>query len=218
METSIVKAIEQLKEKENIAIHNSTKCFDFGEYVLVVYTQNNKYGVARPGAEIVMEELNRLADLGINTPRYYEIKRIKDINVNYCYILQDKAKGKICSEIRDLEEITSIPQEHYDKLAFDLCNLKHLGTEAHIGSNLFYDNESGFWIIDLEPEEKYYTTMTDEEELEQIINFTVANFLFFTYSQEQIKQLSEIEETKTQNAINNYLNNKPKTIYLKNIN
>lgn len=207
---TIEEAIEQSKNKNSITKHTSTRCFDFGEYVLLLYKRENKYGLAREDAESAMEGANRLADLGVNTPRYYAIKRVKDDDFNYCYILQDKAKGKQCNKICDYDEIVDIPQEHYDKLAFDLCALKEMGTESCNISNLFYDTKSGFWIIDLTPCIWYAKTITDEQALEGMIDFYVYNALFFKYPEDSEigKQLAQIEETKRNQAIENYMNRK----------
>ena len=81
-----------LKSKEMKNISEGGSCaYDFGDYVLVQYACQTKYGIARDKEESVMEEVNKLS--GINTPLHVEVKRIDEGNINYCYVLQEKAKG-----------------------------------------------------------------------------------------------------------------------------
>lgn len=208
---TVERAIEEVGHMENISKHTSTKCFDFGDEVLLLYVSKNVNVLARDDAESAMEKANYFADMGVNTPRYYGIKRVEEGDFNYCYILQDKAKGKPCCEICDFDEIKVIPQQHYNKLAFDLCALKNLGIEAYKTSNLFYDAKSGFWIIDLCPGLSYAEDMTDDRALEQMVDFGISNALFFSLSQDAYEQLALIERGKREVAKDTYMNSRGKS-------
>ena len=69
---------------------------------------------------------------------------------DFVYIVQDKAIGKEVNEYTK-EEVENIPQEHYDEFV-KLVNLyaeNGIKTDPSKSSNLFYDKERGFSIIDL---------------------------------------------------------------------
>ena len=58
----IEEYILKSKEMENIS-EGGSYAYDFGDYVLVKYSCQNKYGLARDKEESVMEEVNKLNDI-----------------------------------------------------------------------------------------------------------------------------------------------------------
>lgn len=83
---------------------------------------------------------------GPNVVKTYDVFEKDDL----VYVVQDKAPGKEVHKYSE-EEIAAIPQEHYDNLV-QLVNTyaaHGIGTDPSKISNLFYDPEKGFTIIDL---------------------------------------------------------------------
>lgn len=210
MEINIDSAIEQSMNMESISKHISTKCFDFGDCVLLKYQKDNETGLARDDAETAMSLVFALSMKGVNTPLYRDIKRIDDGQKNYCYVLQDKAKGRICSDFgaNDFDEIMNIPQEHYDKLYKDIILLiqNGAGIEPKL-HNIFYDKEKGFTIIDLCPELGERQSKGDINH-EVIVEHYMPSFflhMLFSLTKEQIDTLSRTEKIKQERACKNFL-------------
>lgn len=158
---SIDEAIIHSKELPNIS-DGGAMCYDFGDVVLVKYILPLKY--VKPGyrarncQEIVMKGINEKASQGVNTPRHIDMKRVVEGELDVCYVLQEKCKGKnfdqMCKYgepievvLADLEFVNNIPFKHYEKLVSDACMLYEMGYENK-NKNLFYDEETGFWFID----------------------------------------------------------------------
>ncbi len=157
----IEEAIRESKSKENIS-DGGSKCFDFGDVVLVKYTCDTKYlrdgERARPNSEDVMIEVNKKNRDGVNTPKHYAVKRVVEGKDDVCYVLQEKVNGINCEGRRkyklsfedyckDLEFLLNIPLEHYKKLISDGCQLYKMNSEVK-NKNMFYDEKTGFWYID----------------------------------------------------------------------
>lgn len=158
---SIDQAIELAKNKENMS-NGGSACFDFGDVVLVKYSDSLRYMKngehARSMEEEVMEGINHKADLGVNTPRHIALKRVIEGDYETCYVLQEKCKGTNCTNyskygvsfnelVESLKFVLNIPFSHYQKLISDGCLLFEMGYEAK-NKNLFYDEDTGFWFID----------------------------------------------------------------------
>lgn len=158
----INEAIERSKNMENIS-DGGSECFDFGDVILVRYTALLKYVKdnyrSRENEEVVMEGVNQKIQNGVNTPKHLAMKRTIEEDRDVCYVLQEKCKGINCASmseygasydkmISDLEFVYNIPFEHYKKLISDGCQLYDMGYEKK-NKNLFYDEETGFWYIDL---------------------------------------------------------------------
>ncbi len=154
-------AIIKSKKLQNIS-DGGSECYDFGNAVLVRYTIPLKYVKpgyrARENQESVMVGVNKKASEGVNTPKHIEMKRVVEGENDVCYVLQEKCKGKNCASmgkygaliervLKELEFVSTIPFEHYEKLVSDACMLYEMGYEAK-NKNLFYDEETGFWFID----------------------------------------------------------------------
>lgn len=207
MEINIDSAIEQSMNMESISKHMSTKCFDFGDCVLLKYQRNSEYGLARDDAETAMSLVAALSMKGVNTPLYRDIKRINDGETNYCYILQDKAPGKLCSDFNenDIDDIINIPQEHYNKLFRDFFILLQNGAGVDPKShNIFYDKEFGFTIIDLSPS---LGERDKKVNYKHIVDYIPNFFLqfIFSFSKEKWDMLSKIETSKQEAAYQNFL-------------
>ena len=162
-------AIIQSKGKENIS-DGGSKCFDFGDVVLVKYSCPKKYLTngehTRSKSEEIMEAINIKNKNGVNTPRHLSIKRVIEDEDDICYVLQQKSPGINCAKMykygasfekmcKDLKFVLNIPFEHYKKLIEDSLQLFEMGYEAK-NKNLFYDSASGFWFIDFLDNEKEY--------------------------------------------------------------
>ena len=153
----IDELIKRSQTMTNISDGGSAAFF-FGDYILVKYAILNKYGQARPNEEKVAIAANNKNNLGVNTPKHVVVKRVVEGEKNYCYVLQEKAKGvsftyftRCKDPIRHLErqkELALAPLSHYIKLAKDYCELFTMGLEPK-DKNIFYDKDSGFTIIDL---------------------------------------------------------------------
>lgn len=159
---TIDEAIIKSKELQNIS-DGGSQCYDFGGAVLVRYTLPLEYVKggyrARENQEIVMKKVNEKADDGVNTPRHIAMKRVIEGDDDVCYVLQEKCKGKNCASmgkygapveqvLKESKFVCEIPFEHYVKLVSDACMLYEMGYESK-NKNLFYDDKTGFWFIDL---------------------------------------------------------------------
>ena len=182
---SIDEAIEKSKQKENIS-NGGSECYEFGDVVLVKYSNLLKYmkdgELARGSTEDVMEGVNIKADLGVNTPRHLGFKRVRDDEEEYCYVLQEKAKGINCNSFckyvdnfeerkNSLEWVKNIPYEHYKKLVHDSCMVYEMGFESK-PKNYFYDEETGFWLIDfLEYDKDHPFDQNNFEMLNRLVKY-----------------------------------------------
>ena len=154
---NIDELVERSKSMPNISDGGSC-AYSFGDYILVRYDGHNEYGIARSMEEQVMEAANNKNKKGVHTPRHIAIKRVVDGDKNYCYVLQEKAKGVSFTnytknndpevQIEKQQELVAAPQEHFDKLAEDYAELFNMGLEPK-PKNVFYDKEYGFTLIDL---------------------------------------------------------------------
>lgn len=89
------------------------------------------------------------------------------------YQVVEKASGKQLDEMTP-EEVAEIPQEHFNLLVEDVKRLNENG--LHIdpskNSNVFYDHEKGFILIDLgynDPFQKAASSQVDERDLRAFI-------------------------------------------------
>ena len=153
---NIDELIEKSKSMPNVS-DGGSRAYSFGDYVLVCYQSENRFGIAREMEEKVMVAANNKNSKGVHTPRHVAMKRVDDGNINYCYVLQEKAKGSslerfvsktLAEQLSKQEEVLNIPQEHYDRLAVDLKELFNMGLEPKL-KNVFYDENYGFTLIDL---------------------------------------------------------------------
>ena len=201
---SIDKAVELSKNKENIS-NGGSKCFDFGDTVLVKYTVLTKYlkdgAHAREKSEEIMKSINEKADNGVNTPKHLAIKRTVEGVCDVCYVLQQKSPGINCEDTYkcgvsfedmcdDLNFILNIPFEHYKKFIYDACQLYEMGHEAK-NKNLFYDSNSGFWFIDFL--DNNYNDKFDKNDITKIfkvIKYKIPNFIQFASSMEYDVELT----------------------------
>ena len=158
----IEQYIKESKYKENIS-NGGSPCYDFGDYVLIKYScplgyLKEGYRV-RKNEENVLEGIKEKVRLGVNVPRHITYKRLIEDNNDICYVLQEKCRGINCikmskfnasfKEVMDsMESIFHIPFDHIKKLIKDGCSLYEMGYEPS-ARNLFYDNKTGFWYIDL---------------------------------------------------------------------
>lgn len=133
--------------------------FEDDNVVLVAYSNLNKYGTARTMEEDVQIAANKKNSEGVSTPKHIAICRVTEEEHNYCYVLQELAKGKCMVDYQaDFDDVkgnlegmkwsSQIPQEHIDKAIKDLMELFNMGLELK-AKNLFYDPESGYTFIDL---------------------------------------------------------------------
>ena len=140
-----------IKEKEirgNISMSSSPAySFDEDDVILV------QYSISREKIEEISQILRKLKKEGVNTPLYLAYKR--DYENGLCYVLQEKAKGEVFSNftreatLKDLEYVSNIPQEHYEKFISDVIKMQVLGIELR-PRNFFYDEKIGFTIIDIQ--------------------------------------------------------------------
>ena len=157
---SIEEYIEKSKNMPNIS-DGGSPAYDFGDAILVVYENLNKYGDARENEEQIMQAINEKNAQGVRTPKHLAVKRIVDEEKNYCYVLQEKAKGKnfshyrfhnsIVDHLKNQQVLALAPTAHYAALARDLGQLFYFGIETK-AKNLFYDeslDNGGFTIIDI---------------------------------------------------------------------
>lgn len=156
---NIEEYVRKTSGMANVSVGGSA-CFDFGEVVLVKYHMPKKYGRAREGAEEVMEIANKANSRGVRTPKHIAIFRETVGDEDFCWVLQEKAKGvpytkytRLPAEqqIEKQKEILNAPDTHFDTLVLDLCELAYSGIEMK-SKNIFYDKDEkqgGFTIIDL---------------------------------------------------------------------
>ena len=89
---NIDELIEKSKSMPNIS-DGGSKAYSFGDYVLVRYDGHNKYGIARDMEEQVMVAVNNKNNIGVHTPKHVAMQRVVDGEMNYCYVLQERAKA-----------------------------------------------------------------------------------------------------------------------------
>ena len=150
--------------------------YHFDDVVLVKYSNLNKYGLAREGEELISIAANNKRYKGVNTPYHIAFKRVIDGDNNYCYVLQERAKGvcfsnyttyknNVNDQLNKQLELFNLPQSIYDKLVSDLYELINMGIELK-PKNIFFDKDNGFTIIDLLG---YNTTPVNEDSLLDIM-------------------------------------------------
>lgn len=155
---NIDELIEKIKDMPNISDGGSA-AYDFGSEVLVCYRNKKEYGIARECEEEVMASINKKNAEGVRTPKHLAIKRLEIEEDNFCFVLQEKAKGvsftKYCCEnpieqLKAQKKLVSAPDSHYEKYIEDIMELFYCGIEIK-PKNLFYDEDvinGGFTIID----------------------------------------------------------------------
>ncbi len=154
---------EYIKETANMknASNGGSPAYDFGDVVLVKYSIPTKYGIARENEELIAIAANKKNEEGVRTPRHLAIKREINGQDNFCWVLQEKAKGKNFEEyysarnnpqeqLRCQKELLNAPDYHYEKCIEDLASLFNMGLELK-PKNIFYDSQpnGGFTFIDL---------------------------------------------------------------------
>ena len=75
MNYNIDEMIKQTENMQNVS-DGGSPCYAFDQVVLVKYTMPIKYGRARKNEEIVAEFANKKNEMGVNTPKHLEIKRV----------------------------------------------------------------------------------------------------------------------------------------------
>lgn len=136
------KIVEEIKDQESIAIGGSNHkgVFAISENRIVKMLNSTNYPYELPMVKLTQE---MEADNLVKTYDVFE-------HDNLLYVVQDKAIGKEMQAYSQ-EEVDAIPQEHYDALV-QLVNkyASHgIATDPSKISNLFYDPQKGFTVIDL---------------------------------------------------------------------
>lgn len=186
------------------------------QVVLVKYTNLNKYGMAREMEEEVAVAANHKYEQGINTPAHIAWYRCKDEKSNYCYVLQQQAKGKclvdykapygdIKANIEGIKWINTIPEQHIEKAIRDLIQIFNMGLELK-PKNLFYDEKYGYTFIDLLNSDE---TPAKTDNLLDLNNlFRYISVMLFQYN------VSAYDKSVTPEQLDEFLNYKA-TIYNK---
>lgn len=156
----IEKYIEASKSMPNTS-DGGSDAYHFDDVVLVKYIGTLKYGGARKDEEQVAVEANKKRAQGVRTPAHLAIKREVDSDIEICWVLEERAKGKSFNsycynkepnvQIEAQRKIANAPISHYEKFISDVCELFNLGLELK-PKNMFYDEsltDGGFTIIDL---------------------------------------------------------------------
>jgi len=136
------QVLQEIQGKESISDTgaNQKGVFDISGNKIVKLVSKANYPYELPLVKLT-EDLE-----GGNIIKTYDVFEEGEL----VYVVQDKAPGKEVHKYTK-EEIDAIPQEHYDALV-QLVNkyAEHrIGTDPSKISNLFYDPEKGFTIIDL---------------------------------------------------------------------
>lgn len=206
--TSIDEYIEKSKSMPNMSAGGSA-AYIFDDVVLIKYVSENKYGIARDGEEEIFVEVSKKWSNGVKTPLHIAMKRINDGEKNYCYVLQQRAKGRIFNDYCEnkvvsdqlamQKQLTQIPQEHYTKFVSDTVALFNFGLELK-PKNMFYDQNEGFTIIDLidyKPKEFDPNSLPD-------INYLIAT-LQGVYNMSSV--VSYLKPTKEEQALSSTYRN-----------
>lgn len=134
--------LEHIKTNESISQKggNQKGIFDLPGNKIVKIVSSGNYPYELPLVKLT-KDLS-----GSNIVKTYDVFE-KD---NLVYVIQDKALGKHFDEYSE-EEQKAIPQAHYDNLVklintYAECGI---GTDPSKISNLLYDPEKGFTVIDL---------------------------------------------------------------------
>ena len=152
--------IQKTKTMPNVS-DGGSECFLFDDKVLVKYDISNEYGKARETEEEVFKLANEKNEKGVRTPKHLAIKRETDGTKNFCWVLQEKAKGvsfkNYCRQadaqiqLSRQKELTVLNDEYFKNLAKDIKELMYAGLELK-PKNIFLDTSNiggGFTIIDL---------------------------------------------------------------------
>lgn len=155
---NIIKEIPQqniLKSKEQLG--EDVRIFEneLGSNNEGVYDLNNGYVAKLTRHGFYPESDNMLVAYAdkIKSPRTAKVLQIKEID-GKVYQVQNKATGIPISQLSEAE-LKNIPKEHIDNFWKDKAELDELGLSMDIAgggkydSNIFYNPEKGFQIIDL---------------------------------------------------------------------
>ena len=210
----IENAIIKSQNMQDIS-DGGSKCFDFGDVVLVRYYSSIEYlkngEHARGKSEEIMEAINEKAKKGVNTPMHLAIKRTVEGEQDVCYVLQKKCPGYNCEGKKkygvsfdercdSLKFILNIPFEHYQKLIKDGFDLFEMGYEAK-NKNLFYDQETGFWYIDfLDNNKDYVFDPNDIKKVFEALKYRIPKPMQIssTMYYDDKKKLTDIQKQKEQ--------------------
>lgn len=173
----IEEYIEKTKNMLNIS-DGGSPAFDFGDVILVRY-RGEREKIEKELAPII----NAKNEIGVNTPKHLAFKRIIDGDKDYCWVLEEKAKGTNCTyytkniTVRDFLEykrmFSELPISHYEKLLKDLCELHYMGIEL-APRNIFFDENIGFSIIDFLKSSNKVLKMNSLENLLALLNTATA--------------------------------------------
>lgn len=199
---------------ENKSDGNSPAFFFDDGLVLVQYGCKNEFGKARPNEEKVAEAVKEKKIKGVNTPLHLAVKRIENPVSNYCYVLQEKARGVSFSnynpynskdrdtlaQLRLQKQLSEAPDYHYDKCIGDLCELFNMGLELK-DKHIYYDKaeDGGFSFVGLFG---YDTTPLDFNSLEQILR--LKKYSSFIYNVPYMSSFF-VDATDDEKEISNYL-------------
>ena len=213
---TIDEAIDAAKGMKNVS-NGGSACFDFGDVVLVKYSQGIRWlregERCRSCEESVMKKINHKVLEGVHTPRHLAIKRVVEGDYDICYVLQEKCKGINCASISkrgvsyegaydSLKKVYDIPFSQYQKLVLDGCALLDMGYEGK-NKNLFYDEETGFWYIDfLDDDLDMAFDSNDPKKIFQTIRYVVPSPLRIASSVSWDAKLEE-EEAKNLHVLEN---------------
>lgn len=199
--------IEESKNKNNIS-DGGSEAYSFGDVVLVKYWNSVKYGEPRQGEEQIAISANELNDRGIRTPKHLAVKRSTDGINNYCWVLQECAKGNNYTyyssynesdeiALERLKTILSAPSSHFEKLVYDIGQLFNMGLELK-PKNFFYDEDplnGGYTIIDLLRSDKTPynpNSIVDIYELRCMLNCVSGSLGVSFYSKTATQEQKEI--------------------------
>lgn len=201
--------IDEYIEKSKNMVNSSdggSKAFIFDDKVLVCYEKLTKYGIPRENEEEIMINVNRMNDIGVNSPKHLAMKREVVGERSYCYVLQERAKGKCYNyyckstspveQLKKQKEILDAPDSHFEKYVSDLIKLFYFGLEPK-PKNFFYDKEIGFTTIDLLGLESH--KQFNYESLKDILylfslTYSILNNRISPYSKDVSDDLKEVSE------------------------
>lgn len=201
--------IEKAKEMPNISDGGSA-AYNFGDVVLVKYSTLAKYGEPREDEEAIALAANEKNAMGVRTPKHLAVKRTTDGKENYCWVLQECAKGNNYTyysgyskddetALERLKIILTAPSTHFEKFIKDIGEIFNLGLELK-PKNFFYDEDTlngGFTIIDLLRSDKTPydpNSIVDVYRLKQMVGCIYNSLGIYYYSETATPEQKELSD------------------------